>query len=282
MSNVKCQILLSVVVTTALLAGCQPARRIAAPGAGCSGKPTIAQAVAALQQQRGQLDALQAAARSVMEWRDIDNRTRRESFDAQIRFVPPDKIFFRGDKFGEIRFGANESEFWLRIKPELDTYWYGGRDRAEACSHMLPMNPANLAEAMGMVAVDTRWELFHRDGWDILTLRGERGQPQRRVFVNGCTYRVERIEYYDHAGQMTAATELSGYETTGDGMTLPTSIRLMTIYKGQEESAAQFTLRNVRRFEPTDRQRQNLFARPDRDGYGTVLRLDEYCNFVRE
>jgi hypothetical protein len=217
-----------------------------------------------------------------MEWRDVDNKIRRESFDAQVRFMPPDKIFFRGDKFGEIRFGANESEFWLRIKPELDTYWHGTRQQAAACAHMLPMNPANLAEAMGMVGVDTSWELFHRDGWDILTQRGQRGRPLRRVYVNGCTYRVERIEYFDRNGQMTAATELSGYETTADGMTLPTRIRLMTIYKGLEESAAQFTLRNVRRFEPTERQRQNLFARPGRDGYKTVLRLDEYCNFVQE
>ena len=282
MSNVKCQLLTAAAASVLLvLAGCQGPQRPAASESLCPGKTTLEEAAAALDGQREQLGSMQASARCVMQWIDTNNKTRRESFDAQVRFVPPGSMFFRGDKFGEVRFGANDTEFWLRIKAELDTYWYGTRDRAQDCSHVLLMNPANLAEALGMVEIDARWDIFHRDGWDWLTLR-EQGRPVKRVYVNACEYRVERIEYYDRAGQVTAATVLSDYATTGDGLTMPMTIRLITLYNGQEESSAQFDLRGVRRFEPTKAQMDKLFERPGRDGYGTVLRLDANCNFIEE
>lgn len=282
MVNDKIQIrIMTLVVAVLAVTGCQGPQGIKEPGSLCPGKITIGEAAAALAQQRSRLGSLQATARCVMQWRDLENKERRESFDAQVRFIPPDRIFFRGDKFGEIRFGTNETEFWLRIKPELDTYWYGTRDQAQACSHTLLLNPANLAEAMGMVDVDTRWELFHRDGYDWLTLR-EQGRPVKRIYVNSCDYRVERIEYFDRKGQLTAATSLSAYTTTSDGMTMPTTIRLATYYQGAEESSAEFVLQQVRRFEPTDRQAKNLFERPGRDGYGTVLRLDADCDFIED
>ena len=280
MSNVKCQMVFAVAAICMLaLVGCQPPRR-PDPTPLCPGKATIHTAAAALAQQRDLLTPLQATADCVIAW---DNSGRREPVDAaQVRFVPPDKLFFRGVRFGEIRFGANEDEFWLRIKPELDTYWYGTRDQAKQCSHLLPLNPAGLAEALGVVEVDTQWGLTHRDGRDILTQRGDSGRPLKRVYVNACNYRVERIEYFDPGAQVTAATELSGYTPVGDGPTVPTTIRLTTFFQGQVESSATFTLRQIRRFEPTEQQMQSLFDRPGRDGYKTVLRLDEACNFVEE
>lgn len=260
--------------------GCGKPQQIE-PSPLCAGKPTIEQAAFALAAQRDQLAPFQASARCVMEWRDAEDRLHRESFDARAACVPPERVFFRADKFGEIRFGANESEFWLRIKPELDTYWYGTRQQAQRCAHVLMINPANLAEALGVVHVDTNWELFHRDGYDLLTQR-RNGRPVKRVYVNCCDYRVRRIEYYDPQGQVVAATELSDYTPIDPALVVPTHIRLMTIYQGLEESSARIELRNIRRFDPTPAQLENLFSRPGRDGYGTVLRLDENCTFSQE
>lgn len=282
MFNVKCQMRLVLAAVMVLaMTGCQrPRMRETTPG--CPGKITIEQAAAALAQQRNRLGPMQATARCVLQWYDLHNKLRSESIDsAQVRFVPPDMLYIRGVKFGEVLFGANESEFWLRIKPELDTYWYGTREQAQQCAYALPMNPANLAEAMGMVEVDARWELFYRDGRDWLTLR-EQGRPVKRVYVNACDYRVERIEYFDRQGQLTAVTELADYMTANDAPPTPTTIRLTTFYRGQEDSSALFELHNVRRFEPSDKQMRGFFERPGRDGYGTVLQLDVSCNFVEE
>jgi hypothetical protein len=102
------------------------------------------------------------------------------------------------------------------------------------------------------------------------------------VYVNCCDYRVRRIEYYDPQGQVVAATELSDYTPIDPALVVPTHIRLMTIYQGLEESSARIELRNIRRFDPTPAQLENLFSRPGRDGYGTVLRLYENCTFSQE
>lgn len=272
--------LASAAVTVMLVAaGCQRPQIETMPQLHCQGKATIYEAVAALDEQRRGLVPLQATAQCRMEWRDAEGRVRRERFDAQVRFMPPHQLFFRGHRFGEIRFGTNEDEFWLRIKPELDTYWYGTRELAQECSHVLMMNPVNLTEALGLVEIDAQWELFHRDGWDLLTQR-DNGRPVKRVYVDGCDYRVRRIEYYDRFGEISAATDLADYTTVADGVAIPTSIRLATIYRGLEESSAQINLQNIRQFEPTPTQARNLFERPGRDGYGTLLKLDQRCNFV--
>jgi len=282
MVHVKYQRLIGWAVCLLLaLSGCQGPVRPAGQGVLSEGKITIDEAVAALDVQYQPMGPVQASSRCVLQWLEAEDKVRRESFDAQVRFVPPDKIFFRGDKFGEIRFGTNENEFWLRIKAELDTYWYGTRAQAQDCPNELLVNPCNLVEAIGRVEVDTTWELFHRDGWDWLTLR-EKGRPVKRVYVNCRDYRIERVEYFDRQGQVMAATELSNYTQIGEGVVMPTTIRLITLYKGLEESSAKFDLQGVRRFEPTPAQMEKLFQRPGRDGYGTVLRLDEYCNFTQE
>jgi len=271
----------AVLFVLAMFCGCQTPSRLVERPTGCAGKATIQEAAEILNAQQQQIAPLQATAACVLSWRDDKGKMRREQFDAQVRFVPPDDIFFRGDKFGEIRLGTNADEFWLRIKAELDTYWYGRREQANACASDLPLNPSNLTEAMGQIVVDASWEMFHRDGWDILTLR-QGGRPVKQAYVNACTYRVERIEYYNADGFVTAATELSNYAASDDGLTLPTTLRLITLRSGLEDSSAQFELRNIRRFEPTAVQREKMFARPPRDGYKTVLRLDANCNFIEE
>ena len=77
--------------------------------------------------------AFKASADCVVYLPDAEGRLKPESVDAvSVRFVPPENFFFRGDKaFQEIRLGTNDTEFWLRIKPELDSYWYGSKALAE-------------------------------------------------------------------------------------------------------------------------------------------------------
>ena len=265
------------------LCGCQGPQSlpVAVPKVQCPGKMTVIDAAAALAKQQTQLGPMRASTRCVMQWRDDKNKSRQEPVDGRVWFIPPDKVIFRGDKFGkEVSFGVNAAEFWLRVKPEMDTYWYGTRPQAHACAHVMPMNPADLAEAIGIVQIDTRWELFHRKGLDILTL-SENGRLLKRVFIECCNYRIERVEYFDSAGHITAATDLSDYAMIGDGMTLPSKIRLTAYDSGKADSSVEFQLQQARRFEPTDRQMQ-LFQRPGRDGYGTVLRLNENCDFMPE
>lgn len=265
-----------------LLCGCGPQMRKEIERPVCPGKPTIAAAAEALTLQRQNLSAFEASTEGVISWTDEKGKQRDERIgDGALAFVPPDKVYFKGSiGFKEARFGTNENEFWLRIKYELDTYWWGTRQTAEACSGVLLFEPTAIAEALGVVNVTPEWQLFHRDGYDILSLHRE--QMSKRVYVNACDYRAELIEYFDAAGVKQAAVELSEYRADENGLVLPSQIRAISYdSQGLEESAVQFTLRNIRPLTP-ERQKPALFVRPERDGYGKVLRLNQDCDFAED
>lgn len=227
------------------------------------------------------MQPLKASAHCILRYTTEKGEKRKEAFNAQFRFMPPDKTFFRGDKFGEIRFGTNETDFWLRMKAELDSYWWGTKLQADQCRQSLLFNPGNIAEAIGMVNVTDDWKLFHRNGFDILDLYDG---PSRikRVYVNACDYYIERIEYFDELGLVKASVQLKDYATGESGVFCPTRIDVTYYNHGLEDSSLQIDLKHVAAFAPTDKQRNLLFQRPDRDGYEHVYRLDENCNFIEE
>lgn len=264
-----------------LLCGCGPQTRpIQRPV--CPGKATLLEAIEALNLQRQNLQAFRAGADGVISYQK-DGQFRDEPIrGGNLAFVPPDKVYFKGEiVFKEARFGTNEDEFWLRIKYEMDTYWWGSRQTAHKCAGQLIFDPAGIAEAIGIVNVTDDWELFYRDGYDILTLRRD-GQISKRIYVNACDYRVELLEYFDTEGRRKVAIELSDYNVDESGIMVPTTIRAASYDdQGLEESAVRFELKNIRPL-PADKQGPALFTRPDRDGYGTVLHLNENCEFMEE
>ncbi|MCE5187349.1 MAG: hypothetical protein LLF76_14615 [Planctomycetaceae bacterium] len=267
-----------------MLVGCAPqVRRPIHEGPTCPGKPTVAAAVEALALQRNSQQPFQASADGVILWRDEKGKDRDEPIrGGNLAFVPPDKVFFKGSiVFKEARFGTNQQEFWLRIKYELDTYWWGTRTAAQDCIGSLIFDPAQIAEAIGIVDVTPQWKLSYRDGYDILTLY--RGRViGKRIYVDACDYRVSLIEYFDAEGLKQVTIELSEYAAQDSGINVPTRIRAASYDpQGLKQSAVSFTLNNIRPL-PPERQKPALFQRPAADGYGTVLRLNDDCQFVQE
>jgi hypothetical protein len=264
-----------------LLCGCGPQTKpIERPV--CPGKASLPEAIAALDLQRQNLQAFRAGADGVISYQK-DGKFRDEPIrDGSLAFVPPDKVYFKGDiVFKEARFGTNAEEFWLRIKYEMDTYWWGSRRTAQQCAGQLLFDPAGIAEAIGIVNITDDWELYYRDGYDILSLRRD-GQLSKRVYVNACDYRVELLEYFDSAGRKKVAIELDDYNVDESGIMVPTTIRAASYNdEGLEESIVRFDLKNIRPL-PAQQQKPALFIRPGPDGYGTVLRLNENCEFTEE
>ena len=216
-----------------------------------------------------------------------DGKDRKEPVrGGRIAFVPEDKVYFKGELvFKELRFGTNESEFWLRIKADLDdfgdSYWWGRRADVQRCPETLPVHPGCVAEALGVVEVTTDWSLSHRDGHDILTLV-ESGVIKKRVTVNACDYLIEEIEYFDTNGMRRVSVALSEYSTEDGGILTPTHIEMVSIDRlGLPELTVLFELKNIRPL-PPEKQKTKLFTRPERDGYGAVYRLNQSCEFVKE
>lgn len=264
--------------TAVLLAGCQPAAVDTAGDLTCPGKASVEEAVRVLALQKLNVRPFESAADCTVSWREADGREKDENVPGKLIFVPPDKIYFGGSKFGEVRFGTNETQFWLRVKPELDTYWWGLKAQAAQCRESLLLNPSDIAEAFGIVDVSSDWQLSHRGNYDILDLF-EDGRRKKRVYVNTCEYRIEQIEYFDADELKKVAVELGDYTTGETGIVVPSRIWVGYFDReGLEESSVEIRLKHIR-YLPPEKQGAKLFVRPDRDGYEHVLKLGESCEF---
>ncbi len=267
------------VAVLAVFSGCAPVIDKPIDPALCPGKPNIAAAVRTLALQRQNVQPFVASADCTLSWREEDGDEKDEHVPGKLAFVPPAKIFFKGDKFGEVRFGTNETEFWLRVKPELDSYWYGSKAQARSCDQVLLIDPANIAEALGVVDVTTGWQLSYRDGFDILDFRAG-GKRKKRVYVNTCDYRIELIEYFDDAEMKKITVELNNYTTGSNGLVIPSEVRIAAYDEmGLEVNSALLKLKNPKLL-PPEKQGKKLFVRPPRDGYKNVYKLSENCEFV--
>ena len=267
--------------------GCQPGVKRSGGGIVCPGKTSIDEAIRVFSLQRQNLQPFQAGADCTITYRDEDGDQRQEPVrGAKMAFVPDTKIFFKGELvFKELRFGTNETEFWFRIKADLedfgDSYWWGARADIKQCPQTLPVNPDNIAEALGIVEVTPDWELSNRDGCDLLTLVKD-GRIRKRVSVNTCDYSIEAIDYFDADGMKRVSVQLKDYSAEENGILVPTWINVVSYDRmGQSDLAILFELQNIRSL-PPERIGKKLFARPERDGYEHLYRLNENCEFIEE
>lgn len=253
------------------------------PGAPLPGKATIAEAVAALDARRAALIPLRAGGQCRIKWWDDEDKVHEESCSIELRVCPPQRVFLVGSGLlGEmIRLGADENAFYLRVKPkEVSAYWGGRRDQLAACGQTLWINPDNLLEALGVVRVDRSWILQHENGTDILTRLSPDGRLAKQIRIDCGGYRVRRIDYHAPGGALAATIEMNDYEAIEGGVVVPTRLE-MTVYRSEGKHAVvTLDLSGVRRFEPTDAQKEKLFRPADTRGFKHVYRLDEHCRFV--
>ena len=276
-------ILIFLITACLFWAGCQPAAVRPDRDMICPGKPSIEEAVRVLSLQRSNVLPLRASAECTFYYQDENGKEKKQTVSpVTVRFIPPSRIIFRGNEFGEVGFGANENEFWLRVKPDWDSYWWGTHDQAAQCDEAMLINPYNVIEALGVVEVTTDWQLFHEKGFDILTLFNGDNTIVKQVYVNACDYLAERIEYYDKEGFLAAVTVLSRYTTGADGIVIPSVIEVTYYQYGIKEYFVVIQLKHVGPFAPTEKQRRLLFERPGRDGYEHLYRLNENCKFIEE
>lgn len=247
----------------------------------CADK-SIDKVIQVLRVRRANVVPLRAGGSMRIRWCDTGGKLYRENLNVDLRFYPPDRIYFRGSTIlGEaVRLGANADEFWLLMKPDwISTYQWGERSRAQRCSRRQWLNPQNLLEALGMVSVDPAWSLSNRGDVDVLAGTGAGGRVVEKVYLNCGDLLPERIEHYNTEGQLSIALELDEYIRPGDAAPVATRI---SITHPETGAVADITLKNVKLFEPTAKQLTGLFARPEPKGFEHVFKLDDNCEFIRQ
>ena len=277
MKSVRFFILPVSLISALILSGCP----IPEPLPICPGQPDILRSTQILNAQSQTVRPIRASVNCRMEFSDVDGKKHRESFDAQLRFVPPDKLYAGGDKFGPIRFGSNEQMFWLYVKPGMDAAFWGYRKDAQLCAEHFGFNPAYLSEALGLVRLDGRWTMNYSNGLDVLTGTGSGGAIEKRLYVECCQYRIKRIEYFDKAGRCVVALDLADYRLVEDDFYVPADIKLYHYADGKTDSLLRLELNSIAVFKPTQAQLTGkLFQPPSTRGFKQVYRLNENCEFV--
>ncbi|RKY10877.1 MAG: hypothetical protein DRP65_05780 [Planctomycetota bacterium] len=247
----------------------------------CTDK-SIGQVVQIFRQRRENVRPLRAGGSMRLEWYDSEDKKHEENLNIDLRFCPPESIYFRGSSIlGEVvRLGANAQQFWVMIKPkEISTYQWGPRSRVERCSGRQWLNPGNLFEALGMLWIDTGWSVSGDDDLQAMTKTSDRGNVVQKIYVGCNDYLARRIEYYDAEGQVALVLKLDGYRPVGDAAPVPTRINI-THY--ETNIVADIVLKNVKLFEPSPKQLTGLFTRPEPAGFEHVFKLNENCEFVEQ
>jgi len=269
---------------------------------GCAGPPkaevpeepacelTLEEVIAGLEARRAAMVPLRAGGQCRIAWWDEDGQRHEESCSIQLRVCPPRRVFLVGSGLlGEmIRLGADETDFYLRIKPkEVSAYWGGRRERLAGCGQRLWLDPDNLLEALGQVTVDRSWVLLPEGGQVVLVRVGADGRLVKQIAVECGTGRVRRIDYHASDGAFAATVEMGDYkaikagdEADGGVLEVPTELRMTAHGARGKRAEVALELSGVRRFEPTEAQMEKLFRRADAAGMEHVYELDEGCRFV--
>ena len=261
-----------------LLAGCQPGREAPGPAVICPGKPSIEEAVHTLRQRQAKLHPLRASVQAVLEWTDEEGRKRSERLDAQLRYVPPDRFLLSGNKLGlgKISFGYNPEAFWLAE----EAYWWGSRAAGELCSRVLPYDLWHVAQALGAVEVDASWTLEKEPGFDVLTKPGPGGSAERRIWVQACSYLIDRIEIYPASNEIIRILP-GDYRVTEQDYPVASRIRAEHYRNTDAVGAVTLELSGIRYFEASETQMQRLFERPSAERYKNVYMLTEDSELIR-
>lgn len=85
--------------------------------------------------------------------KDNHGQERRFMLDGALVFVKPRSLYFDLRQLGStaVRVGSNPEEYWLWIKPERDTVWWGRYDRLDTLRDSdMPIRPDQLVEALGV------------------------------------------------------------------------------------------------------------------------------------
>ena len=259
-----------IVTAMIVLTGCTP--QIQLPTKVCPGKPSVEEALTALQAQSQNTVPLRAHGNSILElYVEGKKRPKKEQVDIKLRANPPAEIYLQGDKpliSKAIVIGSNEEVFWISITPrEISEHIWGKWAEQDLAGPVI--NPRNMLEALGIGGIDPEqdWSLSNKGAYDILTKR-ERGVVTKKIHIWCCDYRTRKIELFDSEGRAIATAVLDKYVEVSEGFFIPSLLRITTLARDETKKLFTITV-NLTSIRPSKEFKEwpaLLFERPKRIG----------------
>jgi hypothetical protein len=221
-----------------ILSGCGD--NIIKPLPVCPGKNDVIESLAALQSQSENMTPLFTNnGKFSIQYYDRDE-LQKQHFNIRILLVkPPSEIYLQA-KTGIIDkamiLGSNAEEFWLQVKPELSSYWWGNWSEQDSDAGIM-INPKTMLEALGIAQIDANaiWSLENEGAYDVLT-KTVRGAVNKKLYIYCCDYRVRKIQYYDSNGKPVVLAKLDKYKEVSPGFFIPFSIEINSLSENIEET----------------------------------------------
>jgi len=267
--------LISGLIVVFVLAGCGPPP-LKKPVRVCPGKDSLTQSLDTLRWQAASAVSVYARGKCRLRYW-VDGKDRDPGFDVKAWVNPPGQVRLHGDIAFNARgldLGANEDVFWLAIKPEISTYWWGKWSEKGRAGPMR-IEPRLVLEAFGDIRVEDEqnWSLSNEGAFDVLTKREGADAITKRIYVHSCTYRVWRIEYFNGDGVIEVAGELYNYKKVAEGFFVPGVIKIIKSNHDGTEDTFKITLKKITPKEFTNKGREVIFGRPKSGGYKHVHTL---------
>jgi len=150
----RCMIRTLPILVVCLMSGCTS--KWQKPSKVCLGKEDKEQSISTLLGHSRSIGPFKGTGTFHIQSTDINKSLR-----GRIWVKPPDKVYLQGNvAFNPkgITVGSNEEEFWMSIKPEISTYWWGKWSEQSVLDFRI-INPKILLEAGGGIQVEAN------DGW---------------------------------------------------------------------------------------------------------------------
>ncbi|MCF7972392.1 MAG: hypothetical protein K9N55_01110 [Phycisphaerae bacterium] len=252
-----------------------------------SGKASLEDAASALQTQVQSFEPTQINGMCKLGYRDEEGKWRKlPSFNMKLWLEPPYNLCLQSTAVsgpeGKIFLGANQEEFWLSIKPEINTYWYGRWDDVPDVT-TLELNPRVVLESLGMIefAPHETWRLENQKGLDVLTCTDTvSARVIKRLFVTTKSYQLAKIIYYNDLGDPAVVVDLERYRVLDGRNPVPTGIRVTRYGGGHPEGRVTFNLTQgvLRQF--TDKTRARMFQPVTPTGYDQVIHVTRFGSIL--
>jgi len=261
-----------------ILGGCAPPAR--KPVLICPGKKSAAESLGLLKVYAEDAKSIKANGKCLAKiYSEGKARPHKKNFTVKLWFSPPAEIRLLGNVAFNSRgidVGANESEFWLAMKPkEIGNSYFWGRWSDGAGFGKMKIGPDILLDAFGMAEVDEKisWILSNEGAYDVLTGRNETDVIVKKIYIYNCDERIRKIEYFGGNGEVAVVLEMEEYVDICKGVQVPKIIKVVSFSGGDTEDSFKITLDSVRQKDFDEKLRKKLFTRPEPRGFERKYRI---------
>ena len=261
-----------------ILGGCAPPAR--KPVLICPGKKSAAESLGLLKVYAEDAKSIKANGKCLAKiYSEGKARPHKKNFTVKLWFSPPAEIRLLGNVAFNSRgidVGANESEFWLAMKPkEIGNSYFWGRWSDGAGFGKMKIGPDILLDAFGMAEVDEKisWILSNEGAYDVLTGRNETDVIVKKIYIYNCDERIRKIEYFGGNGEVAVVLEMEEYVDICKGVQVPKIIKVVSFSGGDTEDSFKITLDSVRQQDFDEKLRKKLFTRPEPRGFERKYRI---------